>query len=54
MGLSGSAGQTEGDCHTVMPSVEIFSNGSSRLVRGVPMRTAGICRLLHQFERVLE
>jgi len=54
IGWSGVAGLTEFDLHTVTPSIENFSNRSTPLITGFPMRTAGIRRLPHQPERVLE
>jgi len=37
--LSGVAGLTEFDLHTVTPSIENFSNCSTPLITGFPMRT---------------
>jgi hypothetical protein len=54
IGWSGETGHTEFDLHTVTPSIEDFSNRSTPLITGFPMRTAGIWRLPHQPERVLE
>jgi hypothetical protein len=54
IGSSGEAGDTEYDLHTVIPPVENLSNRSFPLITGFPMRTAGIWRLPHQPDRVLE
>jgi hypothetical protein len=53
-GRCGSAGLTEFDFHTIMPSTENFSNRSGGWAAGFPMRTAGILRRLHQLERLRE
>ena len=54
IGWSGEMGETEFDFQTVRLSIGIFSNRSAPLSKGFPMRTAGIWRLPHQPERVLE
>ncbi len=53
IGWPGESGNTEFDPHTVTPPDKNFSNRSAPLIKGFPMRTAGIWRLPHQPERVL-